>query len=80
MICYHGTPLSGEILNPIKILANKDAMVSFARPDQIKIVAEVCRSFVLDNGAFSAWRKNAPIENWNKFYDWVLHSRCDRWR
>jgi len=75
MICYHGTPLSGEILNPIKILANKDAMVSFARPDQIKIVAEVCRSFVLDNGAFSAWRKNAPIENWNKFYDWV-----DLWR
>lgn len=71
MICYHGTPLSGEILNVVRALANRDAMVSFYRPDQIKTIAEVCRSFVLDNGAFSAWRKGEPIEDWSKFYDWV---------
>ena len=75
MICFHGTPLSGEILNAVKILANKDAMVSFARPDQLTVVAEVCRSFVLDNGAFSAWRKGEPTKNWTKFYDWV-----DKWK
>ena len=81
MICYHGTPLSGEILNVVRALANRDAMVSFYRPDQIKVLAEVCRTFVLDNGAFSAWRKGEPVTDWTKFYEWVelwkAHPGCE---
>jgi len=36
------------------------AMVSFEHPEQIEIAAEVCKTVVLDNGSFSAWknRKN----------------------
>jgi hypothetical protein len=71
VICYHGTPMSGDVTNAVKCLANRDAMVSFAHPNQLKIAAEVCRSVVLDNGAYSAFVKGEPITDWTKFYDWV---------
>jgi hypothetical protein len=46
-------------------------MVSFAAPQQLPLVADVCQSFALDNGAFSAWRSGKPIEDWEPFYAWV---------
>lgn len=56
-------------------------MVSFAHPEQLPLVADVCQSFTLDNGAFSAWRSGKPIENWSPFYawvrDWIRHPGCD---
>lgn len=45
-------------------------MVSFAHPEQVGIVAEVCQSFVLDNGAFSFW-KSGKDTDWRAFFDWV---------
>lgn len=57
-------------------------MVSFARPEQIELVAEQCRSFALDNGAFSRWKSagGAPLD-WDGYYRWVErwmhHPGCD---
>jgi len=45
-------------------------MVSFANPDQIALAAEVCQSFALDNGAFSAWRGGASVDV-KGFVEWV---------
>lgn len=45
-------------------------MVSFAHPEQLPIIAEVCQSFALDNGAFSAWRSGKPLDFWG-FVAWV---------
>lgn len=77
MICYHGTPISGTDVTAAKVLAGRDAMVSFWAPTQLSICAEVCRTFAIDCGAFSAWRSGAPIENWEKYYafvnDWQNH-------
>lgn len=71
MIKYHGTPVGGEKTNAEKILRGRHAMVSFQHPGDLPIVAQVCESFVLDNGAFSAWRANKPIMDWGPYYDWV---------
>lgn len=70
MIHYHGTPITPEIA-AAQVLMRRHAMVSFAHPEQIEVVADVCQSFALDNGAFSAWRAGRPITDWKPFYDWV---------
>ena len=49
-------------------------MVSFANRQQTSLVAEICSSFVFDNGAFSFWKAKHPVD-WEGFYRWV-----DDWR
>ncbi len=70
MIHYHGTPITPEAA-AAQILTRRHAMVSFAHPEQVELAAHACQSFVLDNGAFSAWRSGAPITEWTAFYEWV---------
>lgn len=79
MIHYHGTPMTpaGDM---VKSFSGKHAMVSFERPDQIEVAAEICQSVVLDNGAFSAWKNNVPhdfygYEKWAE--KWLLHPSVD---
>lgn len=74
MIHYHGTPITPEV-DAARILAARHAMVSFAAPQQIEVVADVCQSFALDNGAFSAWRAGSPIADWTPYYRFV-----DAWK
>lgn len=71
MLCYHGTPLGGRSCERPAFFMNRHALVSFARRDDLEVVAECCRSFVFDNGAFSAWRSGNPITNWKPYYEWV---------
>lgn len=80
MICYHGTPITpNRVLRDA--LDRRHAMVSFYRPDQIGMVAEICESFALDNGAFSAWRSGKPVTNWAPYVafcrEWGRHPACD---
>jgi hypothetical protein len=55
-------------------------MVSFAAPGQIDVIAEICQSFTLDNGAFSAWTRGEPLDvegfrEWSGI--WSRHPACD---
>lgn len=57
---------------------NTGALVSYARPDQIKKIAAIRCKLVLDNGAFSTWRKAANDngkewwrKHWDGYYDFV---------
>lgn len=57
---------------------NTGALVSYARPDQIKKIAAIRCKLVLDNGAFSTWRKAANDngkewwrKHWEGYYDFV---------
>lgn len=83
MIHYHGTPIGGDNINATKFLKGKHALVSFAHQSQMNIVADVCQSFILDNGAFSIWKQGgqmdydgyvAFVDHWHKHpcYDWAL--------
>lgn len=82
MIHYHGTPIT-----PLGVasaaLSTRHACVSFAAPDQIAFVAEVCQSFILDNGAFTIWRQGGSLDvkgyvewvnEWKRHpgFDWAL--------
>jgi len=75
---YHGGPLWGgdELLKAL--YRNTGALVSYARPDQIKKIAAIRCKLVLDNGAFSTWRKAANDngkewwrKHWEGYYDFV---------
>lgn len=69
MICYHGGPITPNAV-AISLWKRRHAMVSFARPDQIGIAAEVSESFAVDNGAFSVWRQGLTPD-WEGYADWV---------
>lgn len=70
MIHYHGTPITPATA-AARVLRSRHAFVSLAHPEQLEIVARVCQSFAVDNGAFSAWRSGRPITDWRRYYAWV---------
>jgi hypothetical protein len=83
MIHYHGTPAGGGRLDAAKFLAGRHALVPFPRQDDMGVVAEVCQSFVFDNGAFSVWKKGGTldidgytrwVDDWHRHpgFDWAL--------
>lgn len=80
MIHYHGTPFTpnGDM---IKSFTAKHCMVSFERPDQMQIAAEICQSVVLDNGAFSAWRQQKKYD-FSGYVEWAslwVNHPCVDW-
>ncbi len=75
MIHYHGTPCGGKREDVARFLTGRHALIPFPRHEDIGTASEVCQSFCVDNGAFSAWRSGAPITDWQPYYEWV-----DEWR
>lgn len=71
MIHYHGTPIGGSRQDAARFLIGRHALVSFAYQDDMPIVADVCQSFVLDNGAFTAWKQGGEVD-FNGYIEWVL--------
>jgi hypothetical protein len=71
MIHYHGTPITP--LSALYELAGRNFCVSHARPEDITRVHQIGQSVMLDNGAFSKWKRGAPTD-WPAFYEWA-----DRW-
>ena len=83
MIHYHGTPIGGPGQDVARFLINRHALVSFEYQQHMGVVADVCASFVLDNGAFSVWKKGGRldidgylkwVELWHRHpgFDWAL--------
>ena len=83
MIHYHGTPIGGKLEDATRFLPGRHALVSFAYQSNMGIVADVCQSFILDNGAFTAWKQGGKldlegyykwVEQWHRHpgFDWAL--------
>lgn len=68
---YHGTPITPTSL--LHKLAGAHFCVSFAAPQQVEHCHRVGQSVMLDNGAFSVWKRGIE-PNWDGFYQWA-----DRW-
>jgi len=76
---YHGTPLSPRAA--LQAMAGRAFCVSFYRPDDIALAAQIGDGLMLDNGAFSFWmaaRKAGgeaceAARNWRPYYDWAAH-------
>lgn len=71
MIHFHGTPLSP--LSELYSLAGRHFCVSHARPDDVARVHQIGQSVMLDNGAFSKWKRGAETD-WPTYYEWA-----ERW-
>jgi hypothetical protein len=71
VIHYHGLPMWPQAEMP-RAFAGKHGMVSFEHPEQIEIAAEVCQSIVLDNGAFSAWKRKKK-HDFTGYAAWCIH-------
>lgn len=71
MTPYHGTPYGGTREEAARFLSGRHALVPWVRDEDIGPAAEVCQSFMLDNGAFSAWKTGKPITDWSGYFKWV---------
>ena len=72
MIHYHGLPISGSFAEQVEFAKSRHVLISFATPQVLEAVADVCSSFCLDNGAFSMWRKGVTPD-WDAYVRWVKY-------
>lgn len=70
-IHYHGTPITP--LEALYQLAGRCFCVSHARPDDALRAHQIGQSVMLDNGAFSKWKRGAETD-WPAYYRW-----CEGW-
>lgn len=68
---FHGTPISGKSDVAVTALTGAFSFISFLRRDDLKRSENVAQGFSVDNGAFSAWKADKPIQDWNTYYQWV---------
>lgn len=80
MIHYHGLPITPE-RDCVQIIQGAHVLISHHYPDQLGIAGLCAKSFVLDNGAFSAWKKGKPVADWEPYLAWAIegmkHPNCD---
>lgn len=67
-IHYHGTPITPRAV--LNRLAGRHFCVSFAAPGDVAQCHKIGQSVLLDNGAFSSWRRGIVID-WSDYYRWV---------
>lgn len=71
MIHYHGTPIT-----PVEAFLDVRGChfcVSHAQPQDVARAHQYGQSVMLDNGAFSKWKRGKETD-WHAFYEW-----CDKW-
>ena len=71
MIHYHGTPISP--VSALYELSGRHFCVSHADPRDVERVHRIGQSVMLDNGAYSKWKRGRETD-WLAYYAW-----CDRW-
>jgi hypothetical protein len=73
MLHYHGMSGMNDGVAVAAVGAGH-GLISFAYPEPLGAAIEICQSFALDNGAYSAWKCGREIE-WAQFYQWVDQAR-----
>lgn len=84
---YHGGPIWGDKETTVKeamnaLWFNGGALVSYARPDQLKAIVNIPCSLILDNGAFSFWRsaaKKKEVLDWDKHWEGYYDNMVAPW-
>ena len=72
MIHYHGLPITNQGATAAVAAINAGhAFISFRSPEQLSLALEICQSFAVDNGAFSAWKSGNSVTDWSRYYAWV---------
>lgn len=80
MIHYHGGPIKPTEA-AVTLWTARHGLTSFEWPEQVALMAEVCQSFVLDNGAFSKWTNGegaVDVDAYAEFVrQWCRHPGFD---
>lgn len=71
MIHYHGTPIGGTRIDVIRFITGRHALIPFGRHDDLGAVMEASQSFILDNGAFSHWKKGCGRIDFDAYFSWA---------
>lgn len=69
MIHYHGTPITPR--SELRRLRGKSFCVSFANSGDIVWCHRNGQSVMLDNGAFSFWKKGQSSNSWGPYYNFA---------
>ena len=61
-----------------KALTGRNILIPYPRPDNLNRARGLCNNIIIDNGAFTIWRKGGEVD-WNLYYDWVekIHDRIE---
>jgi len=70
MIHYHGAPISGGKDQAREFYSGRHALVSHCYREQLPEIAEVCQSYILDNGAYTHWKQERKGDYW-AYVEWV---------
>lgn len=68
MIHYHGLPVTPRAT--LLELAGRCFCVRYGEHRDVDVAHEIGQAVMLDNGAFSFWTKNRPVD-WDGYYTWV---------
>lgn len=70
MIKYYGTPITPNRIFDEIFEDGRNCLIPFPNPQNLKRAVEKCTKIMIDNGAFTLWRKGGEIE-WDKYYGWL---------
>lgn len=69
MIKYYGTPLTPNSVFD-EVMPNRNSLIPYPNPQNLSRALEKCEKVIIDNGAFTLWRKGGVID-WDKYYAWI---------
>lgn len=69
MIKYHGTPITPNRIFD-EALDSRNCLIPFPRREQFRRAVKTCDKIIIDNGAFTIWKKGINID-WNEYYEWI---------
>lgn len=67
--------MGGKRENVAEWMIQRDVLIPFPRPEDLEIARLVARSFIFDNGAFTAWRRGQPVTDWQPYVEF-----CKAWQ
>lgn len=62
--------MGGPRIDAARFLSGRHALIPFFRPDDLPVAMDVSQSFVLDNSAFSLWKKGGDVP-FAEYHSWV---------
>lgn len=61
MICFHVTPITPRT-TCVEFLKDRYALISIVDSRDIEIAKKQCKGYIIDNGAYSTWKKKKKLD------------------
>lgn len=71
MICFHGTPFSGTAYDILPFFKDRNFLISMQYPSYGHILKREASRIILDNGAYTIWKKGRGSIDLSKYVSFV---------